>query len=125
MKNLLKIKKFIKEGSLLSQCFFAISYVVEGNFGKILKNASRIEDAKEAVNVVEEGDKLIVKINNTKLTPNGLVVEIDDEKEEYTNHEYLKEKLFSTLRDIFQVCPPNQKYFSLKFKEILRKDFTF
>lgn len=125
MKNLLKIKKFMKEGSLLSQCFFAISYVVEENFSKILKNASRIEDAKEAVNVVEEGDKLIVKINNTKLTPSGLVVEIDEEKEDYSDYEYLKEKLFSTLRDIFQVCPPNQKYFSKKFKELMGREFNF
>jgi hypothetical protein len=122
--NLLKNKKFKTEVSLLSSCIFAVSYVVEENFAKILENATKIEGKVEGLTVLEENSKMVVKIGNTKMTPDGLVVEVEDTMD-ITNQEFLKDKFFEILKDIFIVSPPNQKYFSLKFKEILRKDFTF
>lgn len=118
MKNLLKIKAVKNKMSIAIQAIFAISNAVEGNFEKMVKVAERRNVNFISVN----DDKTEIKINNTILTPTGLVVMVDETKLE--DDKYIISVFRNTLNDVFKLKSPTSKYFSINFREVLGKMFN-
>lgn len=118
MKNLIKLKSIKKNKmSIAIQAIFAISNAVEENFGKMVKVAER--RGVDFISVNE--DQTEIKINNTTLTPSGLIVMVDETKIE--DDKYIIGVFRNTLNDVFKLKSPTSKYFSINFREILGKMF--
>ena len=118
MKNLLKIKSIKNKMSIAIQAIFAISNAVEENFIKMVKVAER-----RGVDFIKVNDnKTEIKINNTILTPTGLVVMVDETKVE--DDKYIISVFRNTLNDVFKLKSPTSKYFSINFREVLGKMFN-
>jgi len=118
MKNLLKIKSIKNKMSIAIQAIFAISNAVEENFGKMVKVAERRNVDFIKVN----DDKTEIKINDTVLTPSGLIVMVDETKIE--DDKYIINVFRNTLNDVFKLKSPTSKYFSINFREVLGKMFN-
>lgn len=119
MKNLLKIKSIKSKMSIAIQAIFAISNAVEGgNFKKMVKVAERRNVDFIKVN----DDKTEIKINDTILTPSGLVVMVDETRVE--DDKYIISVFRNTLNDVFKLKSPTSKYFSINFREVLGKMFN-
>jgi hypothetical protein len=116
MKDLLKINKIKTSTSLIVAAIRSISNAVEENFLKMKKVAERRSNDYIVVNEDE------IKINNTVLTPRGLVIMVDEDS--IDNNQYMIGIFRTILSDLFRLKSPSSKYFSKRFREIMSEEFS-
>lgn len=116
MKDLLKISKIKTNPSLIFAAIRSISNAVEENFLKMKKVAER-----RSVDYIEVNEDQ-VKINDTVLTPRGLVIMVDENL--IDDNQYMIGVFRTVLGDIFKLKSPSSKYFSKRFREIMSEEFS-
>jgi hypothetical protein len=116
MKDLLKINKIKTSPSLIVAAIRSISNAVEENFLKMKKVAER--RSNDYIGVSEDE----IKINNTVLTPRGLVIMVDEDSVD--DNQYMIGIFRTILSDLFKLKSPSSKYFSKRFREIMSEEFS-
>ena len=116
MKDLLKINKTKTNPSLIFAAIRSISNAVEENFLKMKKVAER--RSVDCIKVNEDE----IKINDTVLTPRGLVIMVDEDS--IDDNQYMIGVFRTLLGDIFKLKSPSSKYFSKRFREIMSEEFS-
>lgn len=117
MKDLLKINKIKTSPSLIVAAIRSISNAVEENFLKMKKVAER--RSNDYIGVSEDDE---IKINNTVLTPRGLVIMVDEDS--IDDNQYMIGIFRTILSDLFKLKSPSSKYFSKRFREIMSEEFS-
>lgn len=121
-KSLFKMGSLKKNPSISYMALISVSAALEEKWSRIAKLAKSKEDrGYVTVERSDMGEVTKVHIRNTTITPTGLVIMVDDEK--VKDDLYLRSILREVLSDIFSISPPSSKYLSLRFREIMGKEF--